>query len=200
MSAPLLPCPQCQRHIRITEVRCPFCSGGLGVGWAEPGLARRSELRDGQARPSGRLSRAALVAAGTLALAPAACGGEASDDAPAAGGKGAGGTENVGGTDTAAGGDSVGPVYGAPADGGSESNASGGFPSSGGNVYGAPPTGGAGSNAAGGNTAAGGADGTGAGGDNVGPVYGLPADGGATSNGSGGDQNSLPVYGGPPTD
>jgi hypothetical protein len=52
----LRPCPGCARHVRVSEVACPFCGGALGA-----------ELRASPApvAPAGRLSRAALFAVGT---------------------------------------------------------------------------------------------------------------------------------------
>src|SRR6185369_12261770 len=62
----LVPCVHCARHVRVAEVRCPFCRGVL------PGEA---PARAGR----GRMSRAAMLAVGaTLASAPAGC----ADDPP----------------------------------------------------------------------------------------------------------------------
>lgn len=56
----LVPCVACGRHVRAAETACPFCQAILAGSAPEPTL------------PSGRLSRAALVAFG-LAVAGAAC-------------------------------------------------------------------------------------------------------------------------------
>lgn len=63
----LVPCPSCDRHIRLPEANCPFCGGeldakALGAAYAP----RRSLVTSG-------LKRAALVALG--ASVAAACGG-----------------------------------------------------------------------------------------------------------------------------
>ena len=132
----LVPCPECSRHVRVSETECPFCALPLDLaGTPEPRLPRE------------RLSRAATLAFGaTLASATAlaACSGT---DAPVpvygapAGGSansaGAAGSENAG-TNNGVGGDASVPVYGAPAPGGNgngNGNAGGGpVP-----VYGAAP-------------------------------------------------------------
>jgi hypothetical protein len=59
----LVPCPGCRRHVRVRETSCPFCAGAL----VEP-AARGPVLK-----PRGRMSRAALVAAGAALLGAAAC-------------------------------------------------------------------------------------------------------------------------------
>jgi hypothetical protein len=52
--AHLVPCPACSRHVRSDESTCPFCHAAINaLGGSAP------------ARPSGRLSRAALFALGT---------------------------------------------------------------------------------------------------------------------------------------
>jgi len=65
MTAHLVACPGCARHVRVSEDRCPFCSSMLGDDVRATGPKRA---------PRERLGRAALVAfgAGTLAVA---CGG-----------------------------------------------------------------------------------------------------------------------------
>jgi len=111
----LVPCPECSRHVRVSETECPFCALPLDLaGTPEPRLPRE------------RLSRAATLAFGaTLASATAlaACSGT---DAPVpiygapAGGSansaGASGGENAGADNGVAGGAVA--VYGAPAAGG----------------------------------------------------------------------------------
>ncbi len=68
----LVPCPECNRHVRVTEAVCPFCALPLDLaGTPEPRLPRT------------RLSRAATLAFGaTLASASAlaACEGGAVAD------------------------------------------------------------------------------------------------------------------------
>jgi hypothetical protein len=49
------PCPSCRRHVRVAERTCPFCSAAVSVS-ASPGLTKR-------------LSRAAIIAASTMAIA-----------------------------------------------------------------------------------------------------------------------------------
>src|SRR3954468_22412007 len=67
----LVPCPECGRHVRVSEPQCPFCALPLDLaGTPEPRL------------PSVRLSRAATLAFGATfasATALAACSGT---DAP----------------------------------------------------------------------------------------------------------------------
>ena len=64
MSAHLVPCPSCSRHVRSSESACPFCASALAPS---AGPAPRS--------PGQRLSRAALFALGASAAAVAACAG-----------------------------------------------------------------------------------------------------------------------------
>lgn len=59
----LVPCPACQRHVRCTELACPFCSAGTA---AAP-VANLPSVRG--------LRRAALFALGA-SLSAAACGGD----------------------------------------------------------------------------------------------------------------------------
>ncbi|HEY0469188.1 MAG TPA: hypothetical protein VGC79_33580, partial [Polyangiaceae bacterium] len=127
----LVPCPECSRHVRVSETECPFCALPLDLsGTPEPRL------------PGVRLSRAATLAFGaTLASATAiaACSGT---DAPVpVYGAPAGGSANLAGAAGAGVGTAgivdnpIGPVYGAPAAGG-VGNGSGGGP---GPIYGAAP-------------------------------------------------------------
>lgn len=63
----LVPCPGCERHVRLSDSNCPFCSRELdGKALGAAYAARRGQV------PSG-LKRAALVALG--ASVAAACGG-----------------------------------------------------------------------------------------------------------------------------
>jgi len=94
-NAHLRPCPSCARHARVSEAACPFC----GTPFAD---AFRSSPRP--KGPGARLTRAALVAFGTLgtgslALTPACS--SSSSAAPAGGGE----TNDSGGTAM--------PLYGA---------------------------------------------------------------------------------------
>jgi hypothetical protein len=57
----LEPCPSCQRHVRISESRCPFCAANVEALGA---LAARE-------MPTKRLGRAALFAFGVSAAAAA---------------------------------------------------------------------------------------------------------------------------------
>jgi hypothetical protein len=75
----LAPCPACKRHIVTTETACPFCAATLSDSFRGQPPARR---------PPGRLSRAAMLAAGAALLGAEAC----SDDVVTV------------------------PIYGAPAD------------------------------------------------------------------------------------
>ena len=162
----LLPCPECQRHVRKTEASCPFCGEALSLAHLPPAVL-----------PTRRLSRAATFAFGASVVGATVLVGCSSDDdsggtvthygAPPAGmgGKGAGGSA----------------VYGAPPSGATN----GGNLNQGGSaqpVYGAPAAG-TGNLPLGGAGGAGGAPGE----DNVGGAGGAPApDGGA--GGAGGAQ------------
>ena len=67
MAADLTPCPGCTRHVRTTEVKCPFCAATLELSGGSP-----------PALPAERLSRAAtfgfqsLLRVGAVAVAAAA--------------------------------------------------------------------------------------------------------------------------------
>ncbi|HEY7374716.1 MAG TPA: hypothetical protein VIF57_21305 [Polyangia bacterium] len=60
----LAPCPACQRHIASSETTCPFCAAALPESF---------RCQPARALPPGRLSRAAMVAAGA-ALVSVSCG------------------------------------------------------------------------------------------------------------------------------
>jgi hypothetical protein len=134
----LVPCPQCSRHVRVSELACPFCALPLDLsGTPEPRL------------PSTRLSRAATLAFGaTLASATALAACSGSDAPVPVYGAPEGGNANLAGaagSATAAAGGGVGggavAVYGAPA-GGNGSSAAAGSGNGGGGpvpVYGTPP-------------------------------------------------------------
>ena len=64
MSARLVPCTDCQRHIRIDEAGCPFCGASLPT-----------DLPPVVAAPKARLGRAALFAFGAAAVGVVAVGG-----------------------------------------------------------------------------------------------------------------------------
>lgn len=55
-------CPGCARHVRVTEVACPFCGLAFDAAFARTPSPRR---------PVGRLSRAALFAIGSAAAVTA---------------------------------------------------------------------------------------------------------------------------------
>lgn len=113
----LVPCPECGRHVRVTETVCPFCALSLDLSSSVPPVL-----------PAQRLSRAATLAyratiASATALAacssvpvygaPGPIGGQAgAEEAGAAAGGASGATADAG-----RGGANVGPVYGAPAGG-----------------------------------------------------------------------------------
>src|SRR5262245_48253338 len=61
----LAPCPGCNRHIGTDETACPFCSATLPDSF-------RCQPRP---QPRGRLSRAAMMAAGAALLGGTACAG-----------------------------------------------------------------------------------------------------------------------------
>ena len=59
MASPLVPCPSCTRHVRVSEQACPFCAASLPASFAATPAPRAVAVR---------LKRAALAAlgAGTL--------------------------------------------------------------------------------------------------------------------------------------
>jgi hypothetical protein len=109
----LTPCPGCDRHIRVSTDRCPFCGDEVDLSHVPPPRL-----------PQTRLNRAALFAFGTtmaagLLGAGTGCGGESTSDPETAGGApGSGGYASTGG------------IYGLPG--------SGGYAASGGAIYGLP--------------------------------------------------------------
>jgi hypothetical protein len=164
----LTPCPECQRHVRKTEARCPFCDTALSLAHLPaPALPRK------------RLGRAATFAFGaTVAGATAIAGCEDQVAvAPPYGGPGVfpGGSSFAGSA-----------VYGAPPSGSANGGSSNGGSSNGGTddelggmsgaVYGAPAAG--------------------AGGDDLGGTGGTAADGGAGGVNQG--EGGATIYGGPP--
>lgn len=94
MTSTLHPCASCSRHVLGSEERCPFCGVALPFSAVLP-----------RKTPKGRLSRAALVALGTLSVTPqVACGGAAEDGAAGDGdvaGDGDAGDDDVAGDDVA---------------------------------------------------------------------------------------------------
>ncbi len=63
----LVTCEECSRHVRASEAACPFCGAGVAAA------VREAAPRSG---PSTRLSRAGLIAFGTLVVvAPVALAG-----------------------------------------------------------------------------------------------------------------------------
>lgn len=136
MTLSFQPCSSCNRHIRSDEGSCPFCgtdvSEALGAAASAP-------------RARGHFGRAALLAASTLAVAPAACSGTTT---PGSGGQGTGGAAATGGAGGTGGDMNTQPVYGAPFTGGSDQGGASGAAGFGGElqddeqvgpVYGAPP-------------------------------------------------------------
>ena len=171
----LVPCPECNRHVRASEPECPFCALPIDLPNTPP-----PQL------PRGRLSRAATLAFGATlvsATALSACGGDAEESVPSdAGGAG---VASLGGGQTIYGAPSE-PVGGAFGNGGSPNIGEGGaFP-----VYGGPP----------GEAGMGGAvDLPGAGGtsDDAGAGGEPTANGGKGGSGGHGG-GSAPIYGAPP--
>lgn len=61
--AHLRPCPDCERHVRADETRCPFCDASLAADATTPAV------------PASRLGRAARMAFGAaVATSIVACG------------------------------------------------------------------------------------------------------------------------------
>jgi endogenous inhibitor of DNA gyrase (YacG/DUF329 family) len=159
----LVPCPECNRHVRRHEMACPFC--GAPVAEAMSQTPER-------AMPTTRLGRSALFVFAAVSVGAAGCGGNANTDTSKTGFKGDAAT-NGGASST--GGQLGMPHYGAPGPTGGLTGA-GGARATGGEFsvppYGLPPplTGGAPNADAGNDGAAAGGSGGG-----FGPVYGVPA-------------------------
>jgi len=103
----LAPCPSCQRHVRASDAACPFCGAATVVPGG--GASALSGLR-------GRLSRAALFAAGATLIGMSACTDSKCADlsCTGAGGFGGGGAAGASGT----GGTSAGGTTGQAGGGG----------------------------------------------------------------------------------
>lgn len=74
MSPRLLPCPACERHVRVTESLCPFCGDALPLAYQSAGAANL---------PTKRLGRAAKFAFGAAVAGAMAVSGCGDDSAPA---------------------------------------------------------------------------------------------------------------------
>src|SRR5450432_3685416 len=57
----LVPCPECNRHVRVSELECPFCASPLDLANTPPPQLPRS-----------RLSRAATLAFGATLVSATA--------------------------------------------------------------------------------------------------------------------------------
>jgi endogenous inhibitor of DNA gyrase (YacG/DUF329 family) len=149
MNTPLVPCPDCQRHVRVGEGNCPFCGAAVDD---EQGAAARVSI------PTKRLGSLAIMMFRTTALGAAivACGGDDSSkpatdsgsDVGSGGSTGAGGTFGIGGapTDNTGGGMGTGGspgTGGVPGTGGGLTGSGGSTPFDGGPVpiYRATPRG-----------------------------------------------------------
>jgi hypothetical protein len=156
MTHPLVPCPECARHVRASESRCPFCSAKLELGATPP--PRLPAERLGRAGVLGfqSLVRAGLVAATSSALA--ACMEASVTPVYGAPWPGTGGSDAIGGTSGTSGSGGVGGTSGsagAKATGGSGGAAgaagkSGSAGTAGGGAAGAGGTSGAGNAGTGG--------------------------------------------------
>lgn len=62
----LVPCPECNRHVRRNEAECPFCGASV--------LAAIAAIPE-RAMPTARLSRSALAAFAAVSVGAAGCGG-----------------------------------------------------------------------------------------------------------------------------
>lgn len=132
MNTPLVPCPACQRHVRVSESDCPFCGAAIGE---RQGTGRVPVVTK-------RLGSLAVMAFRTAALgaAIAGCGGDDSSN-PAAdsgsdvgsggsGSAGTGGTVGIGGapTDNTGGSTGSGGTGGASGMGGASTGTGGSAP------------------------------------------------------------------------
>jgi hypothetical protein len=122
MTTRLIPCPECARHVRASEARCPFCSAPLDFGTVAEMLVPAERLGRSSALGFQTLVRAGLVAATSSAFV--ACG-EFGDVTPLYGAPGVGATAAIGGFGTA-GVAGVAGVAGASASGGTSGEGSGG--------------------------------------------------------------------------
>ena len=140
MYQPLVPCPQCRRHVRTAEGACPFCNAVLPADLARAAVPGAKQ----------RLTRAAAFAF-TASLAVTGCGSEVTGPEGASGAQGGTGGGAGTGTSGATGSTSTtgtgfpdaGPdddggnqtLYGdpVPIDGGPDDDGGGGA------KYGAPP-------------------------------------------------------------
>ena len=62
----LIPCSECQRHVRLTDTACPFCNAASS--------APRGNVRAGQPAPSRGLKRAAVFAlSASVSVSVSAC-------------------------------------------------------------------------------------------------------------------------------
>jgi len=138
MASHLVPCPACQRHVRVSEVSCPFCTETL---------SQSLRNRSAEPLPAARLGRAALyafrasltgvavIAAGSVAVAGTVACSSDSDNGGGSGQQTSGGTSaggNSSGND-GNGGSAVGSS-GANAGGATNGGSNGGTPGSAGAV------------------------------------------------------------------
>lgn len=125
----LVPCPDCRRHVRVSESACPFCSASLDLAATPEPLL-----------PTRRLGRARLFAFGaTLAasITGIACGGQSESD-KGAGGAGGGATGGSGGSTGGSGGSGGSGNTGGSNTGGDAGTGFGGFAGAPGLMYGMP--------------------------------------------------------------
>jgi hypothetical protein len=161
-----LPCPSCQRHVRLSDTACPFCATILPL--AVPSSSAHE--------PAPRLGRIAVLAAGAAMMA-----GLAACDDPAQPKTGTGGASATGGK---------GGVAGASATGGKGGAAGASATGGKGGAAGASATGGKGGTAGGGTGGAAGAGG-GAGGRGTGGAAGSA--GGTAGSAATGGTGGVPV-------
>lgn len=144
----LTPCPECQRHVRKTETRCPFCGEAVSLAHVpSPALPRR------------RLGRAATFAFGASVVGATTLGAcvleDPGNDVPVYGAPPSAGAGGIAG-------ESSSPVYGSPPSGGTSAGndpgGNGGAPAGigGAGEGGAPPSAGAGGEGSGGDAGNGG--------------------------------------------
>jgi hypothetical protein len=151
MKSPLVPCPECARHVRASEACCPFCRTALELDDAAAPTLPAERLGRSDTLGFQSLLRAGLVAAASGALGCESHGA----DVPMYGAPGAetGGTTATGGTGGSGGGGGTSGTAGSKATGGTSgaggsSGTSGGAGKSGGGNAGT--TGGGGRGGAGG--------------------------------------------------
>ncbi len=119
MSARLLPCPGCARHVRVSDSLCPFCGEALPLAYQNAGPAPLPKVR------LGRAAKFAFGAAVASTMSLTGCGDDGTPSDTGAGDTGItvdSATGDTGATDAAMDTGAVVPPYGIPPDTGPDSD------------------------------------------------------------------------------